>query len=175
MRWLGHIWRSPENNQTRAYTFKNPMGSRTRGKRPTRKTRSRTFERETCEDGLSVTFTCLAHFDSGLKKHLTYNALLKKKNQDKHHQEVGREEVTRVPVLLRCSGKIPKSKFLDQFHFVRAEVPPSKEGAGRHNFIGAIGIHLYGAELKSDTFLGEYTRSAVVIANPRPHLKQQYI
>ncbi|GFX37137.1 uncharacterized protein TNCV_4797051 [Trichonephila clavipes] len=27
LRWLGHIWRSPENNQTRAYTFKNPMGS----------------------------------------------------------------------------------------------------------------------------------------------------
>ncbi|GFT43802.1 hypothetical protein TNCV_4464511 [Trichonephila clavipes] len=25
LRWLGHIWRSPENNQTRAYTFKNPM------------------------------------------------------------------------------------------------------------------------------------------------------
>ncbi|GFT97691.1 reverse transcriptase domain-containing protein [Trichonephila clavipes] len=32
LRWLGHIWRSPENNQTRAYTFKNPMGSRTIGK-----------------------------------------------------------------------------------------------------------------------------------------------
>ncbi|GFU40568.1 endonuclease-reverse transcriptase [Trichonephila clavipes] len=32
----GHIWRSPENNQTRAYTFKNPMGSRTRGRPPTR-------------------------------------------------------------------------------------------------------------------------------------------
>ncbi|GFV53055.1 endonuclease-reverse transcriptase [Trichonephila clavipes] len=31
-----HIWRSPENNQTRAYTFKNPMGSRTRGRPPTR-------------------------------------------------------------------------------------------------------------------------------------------
>ncbi|GFU66757.1 PH and SEC7 domain-containing protein 3, partial [Trichonephila clavipes] len=30
LRWLGHIWRSPENNQSRAYTFKNPMGSRTR-------------------------------------------------------------------------------------------------------------------------------------------------
>ncbi|GFW43096.1 uncharacterized protein TNCV_1474911 [Trichonephila clavipes] len=36
LRWLGHIWRSPENNQTRAYTFKNPMGSRTRGRPPTR-------------------------------------------------------------------------------------------------------------------------------------------
>ncbi|GFV57025.1 general transcription factor II-I repeat domain-containing protein 2A [Trichonephila clavipes] len=34
LRWLGHIWRSPENNQTRAYTFKNPMGSRTRGRPP---------------------------------------------------------------------------------------------------------------------------------------------
>ncbi|GFW15166.1 transposable element Tc3 transposase [Trichonephila clavipes] len=33
---LGHIWRSPENNQTRVYTFKNPMGSRTRGRPPTR-------------------------------------------------------------------------------------------------------------------------------------------
>ncbi|GFT48170.1 uncharacterized protein TNCV_1001431 [Trichonephila clavipes] len=31
LRWLGNIWRSPENNQTRAYTFKNPMASRTRG------------------------------------------------------------------------------------------------------------------------------------------------
>ncbi|GFV60595.1 endonuclease-reverse transcriptase [Trichonephila clavipes] len=36
LRWLGHIWRSHENNQTRAYTFKNPMGSRTRGRSPTR-------------------------------------------------------------------------------------------------------------------------------------------
>ncbi|GFU35876.1 endonuclease-reverse transcriptase [Trichonephila clavipes] len=36
LRWLGHIWRSPEKNQTRAYTFKNPMGSRTRGRPPTR-------------------------------------------------------------------------------------------------------------------------------------------
>ncbi|GFV67993.1 reverse transcriptase domain-containing protein [Trichonephila clavipes] len=36
LRWLGHIWRSPENNQTRAYTFKNPMGFRTRGRPPTR-------------------------------------------------------------------------------------------------------------------------------------------
>ncbi|GFV35733.1 reverse transcriptase domain-containing protein [Trichonephila clavipes] len=36
LRWLGNIWRSPENNQTRAYTFKNPMGSRTRGRPPTR-------------------------------------------------------------------------------------------------------------------------------------------
>ncbi|GFT13749.1 uncharacterized protein TNCV_3832021 [Trichonephila clavipes] len=36
LRWLGHFWRSPENNQTRAYTFKNPMGSRTRGRPPTR-------------------------------------------------------------------------------------------------------------------------------------------
>ncbi|GFV18584.1 endonuclease-reverse transcriptase [Trichonephila clavipes] len=36
LRWLGHIWRSPGNNQIRAYTFKNPMGSRTRGKPPTR-------------------------------------------------------------------------------------------------------------------------------------------
>ncbi|GFX04312.1 endonuclease-reverse transcriptase [Trichonephila clavipes] len=36
LRWLGHIWRSPENNQTRAYTFNNPMGSRTRGRPPTR-------------------------------------------------------------------------------------------------------------------------------------------
>ncbi|GFV23302.1 uncharacterized protein TNCV_4780161 [Trichonephila clavipes] len=36
LRWLGHIWRSPENNQTRAYTFKNPMGSRTRGRPQTR-------------------------------------------------------------------------------------------------------------------------------------------
>ncbi|GFY21857.1 endonuclease-reverse transcriptase [Trichonephila clavipes] len=36
LRWLGHIWRSHENNQTRAYTFKNPMGSRTRGRPPTR-------------------------------------------------------------------------------------------------------------------------------------------
>ncbi|GFT32594.1 endonuclease-reverse transcriptase [Trichonephila clavipes] len=36
LRWLGHIWRSPENNQTRTYTFKNPMGSRTRGRPPTR-------------------------------------------------------------------------------------------------------------------------------------------
>ncbi|GFW24800.1 endonuclease-reverse transcriptase [Trichonephila clavipes] len=35
LRWLGHIWRSPENNQTRAYTFQNPMGSRTRGRPPT--------------------------------------------------------------------------------------------------------------------------------------------
>ncbi|GFY10274.1 endonuclease-reverse transcriptase [Trichonephila clavipes] len=30
------IWRSPENNQTRAYTFKNPMGSRTRERPPAR-------------------------------------------------------------------------------------------------------------------------------------------
>ncbi|GFX20552.1 endonuclease-reverse transcriptase [Trichonephila clavipes] len=36
LRWLGHIWRSSENNQTRAYTFKNPMGSRTRGRPLTR-------------------------------------------------------------------------------------------------------------------------------------------
>ncbi|GFS63833.1 endonuclease-reverse transcriptase [Trichonephila clavipes] len=36
LRWLGHIWRSPENNQTRAYTFKNPVGSRTRGRPPIR-------------------------------------------------------------------------------------------------------------------------------------------
>ncbi|GFW46081.1 endonuclease-reverse transcriptase [Trichonephila clavipes] len=36
LRWLGHIWRRPENNQTRAYTFQNPMGSRTRGRPPTR-------------------------------------------------------------------------------------------------------------------------------------------
>ncbi|GFV02491.1 reverse transcriptase domain-containing protein [Trichonephila clavipes] len=36
LRRLGHIWRSPENNQTRAYTFKNPMGSRARGRPPTR-------------------------------------------------------------------------------------------------------------------------------------------
>ncbi|GFV48775.1 endonuclease-reverse transcriptase [Trichonephila clavipes] len=36
LRWLGHIWRSPENNQTKAYTFKNPMGSRARGRPPTR-------------------------------------------------------------------------------------------------------------------------------------------
>ncbi|GFX97616.1 endonuclease-reverse transcriptase [Trichonephila clavipes] len=36
LRWLGHIWRIPENNQTRAYTFKNPMRSRTRGRPPTR-------------------------------------------------------------------------------------------------------------------------------------------
>ncbi|GFU70417.1 uncharacterized protein TNCV_3442341 [Trichonephila clavipes] len=36
LRWLGHICRSPENNQTRAYTFKNPMGSRTRGRPQTR-------------------------------------------------------------------------------------------------------------------------------------------
>ncbi|GFY01273.1 endonuclease-reverse transcriptase [Trichonephila clavipes] len=35
LRWLGHIWRSPENNQSRAYIFKNPMGSRTRGRPPT--------------------------------------------------------------------------------------------------------------------------------------------
>ncbi|GFV77604.1 endonuclease-reverse transcriptase [Trichonephila clavipes] len=31
-----NIWRSPENNQTRAYTFKNPMGSRRRGRPPIR-------------------------------------------------------------------------------------------------------------------------------------------
>ncbi|GFW09044.1 endonuclease-reverse transcriptase [Trichonephila clavipes] len=37
LRWgLGHNWRSPENKQTRAYTFKNPMGSGTRGRPPTR-------------------------------------------------------------------------------------------------------------------------------------------
>ncbi|GFS93285.1 transposable element Tcb2 transposase [Trichonephila clavipes] len=36
LRWLGHIWRSPENNQTTAYTFKNPIESRTRGRPPTR-------------------------------------------------------------------------------------------------------------------------------------------
>ncbi|GFX57175.1 hypothetical protein TNCV_2964541 [Trichonephila clavipes] len=36
LRWLDHIWRSPENKQTRAYTFKNPMGSRTRGRPSTR-------------------------------------------------------------------------------------------------------------------------------------------
>ncbi|GFY07404.1 transposon TX1 uncharacterized 149 kDa protein [Trichonephila clavipes] len=36
LRWLGHIWRSPENNRTRAYTVKVPMGSRTRGRPPTR-------------------------------------------------------------------------------------------------------------------------------------------
>ncbi|GFX86418.1 endonuclease-reverse transcriptase [Trichonephila clavipes] len=36
LRWLGHIWRSHENNQTRAYTFKKPMGSRTRGRPPKR-------------------------------------------------------------------------------------------------------------------------------------------
>ncbi|GFU77581.1 DUF4817 domain-containing protein [Trichonephila clavipes] len=36
LRWLGHIWRSLENNQTRAYTFKNRMGSRTRGRPPRR-------------------------------------------------------------------------------------------------------------------------------------------
>ncbi|GFW00624.1 ig-like domain-containing protein [Trichonephila clavipes] len=36
LKWFGLIWRSPENNPTRAYTFKNPMGSRTRGRPPTR-------------------------------------------------------------------------------------------------------------------------------------------
>ncbi|GFX87227.1 endonuclease-reverse transcriptase [Trichonephila clavipes] len=36
LRWLGNIWRSPGNNRTRAYTFKNPMGSRTRGRPPKR-------------------------------------------------------------------------------------------------------------------------------------------
>ncbi|GFV50840.1 endonuclease-reverse transcriptase [Trichonephila clavipes] len=36
LRWLGHIWRSLENYQNRAYTFKNPMGSRTRGRPSTR-------------------------------------------------------------------------------------------------------------------------------------------
>ncbi|GFW33213.1 endonuclease-reverse transcriptase [Trichonephila clavipes] len=36
LRWLGNIWRSPKNNQTRAHKFKNPMGSRTRGRPPTR-------------------------------------------------------------------------------------------------------------------------------------------
>ncbi|GFW87929.1 endonuclease-reverse transcriptase [Trichonephila clavipes] len=36
LRWLGDIWRRPENNQIRAYTFKNPMGSRTRGRPPIR-------------------------------------------------------------------------------------------------------------------------------------------
>nr|XP_042909974.1 uncharacterized protein LOC122271741 [Parasteatoda tepidariorum] len=36
LRWLGHIWRSPENNAVRIATFKNPSGSRTRGRPPTR-------------------------------------------------------------------------------------------------------------------------------------------
>ncbi|GFV82920.1 hypothetical protein TNCV_1179351 [Trichonephila clavipes] len=45
----------------------------------------------TCEDGLSVTSICLVHFDSRLKKYLMYNAPFKTKNQEKHHQELGKE------------------------------------------------------------------------------------
>ncbi|GBM14417.1 hypothetical protein AVEN_185324-1 [Araneus ventricosus] len=30
LRWLGHVWRTPENNPTRLHTFKNPEGARGR-------------------------------------------------------------------------------------------------------------------------------------------------
>lgn len=36
LRWIGHLWRSPEGNPTRICTFKNPEGSRTRGRPRTR-------------------------------------------------------------------------------------------------------------------------------------------
>lgn len=36
LRWLGHVWRTPENNPTRLYTFKNPEGARARGRPSTR-------------------------------------------------------------------------------------------------------------------------------------------
>ncbi|KMQ81618.1 endonuclease-reverse transcriptase [Lasius niger] len=36
LRWLGHVWRTPDNNPTRLYTFKNPGGTRARGRPPTR-------------------------------------------------------------------------------------------------------------------------------------------
>ncbi|GBM36259.1 hypothetical protein AVEN_145978-1 [Araneus ventricosus] len=36
LRWLGHVWRTPENNPTRLHTFKNPGGARARGRPSTR-------------------------------------------------------------------------------------------------------------------------------------------
>ncbi|GBM36009.1 hypothetical protein AVEN_78104-1 [Araneus ventricosus] len=36
LRWLGHVWRTPENNPTRFHTFKNPEGARDRGRPSTR-------------------------------------------------------------------------------------------------------------------------------------------
>ena len=36
LRWLGHIWRGPEESPVRTATFKNPEGSRSRGRPPTR-------------------------------------------------------------------------------------------------------------------------------------------
>ncbi|GBL64854.1 hypothetical protein AVEN_76737-1 [Araneus ventricosus] len=36
LRWLDHVWRTPENNQTRLHTFKNPGGARARGRPLTR-------------------------------------------------------------------------------------------------------------------------------------------
>ncbi|GBM91045.1 hypothetical protein AVEN_147503-1 [Araneus ventricosus] len=36
LRWLGHVWRTPENNPIRLHTFKNPGGARARGRPSTR-------------------------------------------------------------------------------------------------------------------------------------------
>ncbi|GBN61449.1 hypothetical protein AVEN_201465-1 [Araneus ventricosus] len=36
LRWLGHVWRTSENNPTRLHTFKNPGGTRARGRPSTR-------------------------------------------------------------------------------------------------------------------------------------------
>ncbi|GBN86028.1 hypothetical protein AVEN_208269-1 [Araneus ventricosus] len=36
LRWLGHVWRTPENNPTRLHTFKNTGGARARGRPSTR-------------------------------------------------------------------------------------------------------------------------------------------
>ncbi|GBL83882.1 hypothetical protein AVEN_229675-1 [Araneus ventricosus] len=36
LRWLGHVWRTPENNPTRLHTFKNPGGARAQGRPSTR-------------------------------------------------------------------------------------------------------------------------------------------
>ncbi|GBM27912.1 hypothetical protein AVEN_256704-1 [Araneus ventricosus] len=36
LRWLGHVWRTPENNPSRLHTFKNPGGARGRGRPSTR-------------------------------------------------------------------------------------------------------------------------------------------
>ncbi|GBO16714.1 hypothetical protein AVEN_127729-1 [Araneus ventricosus] len=36
LRWLGHVWRTPENNRTRLHTFKNPGRACARGRPSTR-------------------------------------------------------------------------------------------------------------------------------------------
>ncbi|GFX96412.1 hypothetical protein TNCV_2055291 [Trichonephila clavipes] len=50
-------------------------------------------------------------------------------------------------------GALGKIKFPMQFYIVRAQIPPSVEDTGRQNYnvCAAIGIHLYGAALKSNT------------------------